>query len=230
MKLVAGIIPLTLLGCAGSPTSDTGPVARCETTDCFFQRDVRDFDIVDRSTLIVYVGRQRCPFVVELDGFDCDLTFTPQIEFFQGTPGNLGNVSPVSSGQVCSSTRSLHVYTGILDPGGLTSDSPIDPRTGRQTDTERFDRPLGGGEVGVGRGRGEGFPDAISMEDACRVRDIRSINDDQLIELYVEEGVVAPLPPIGAGEIQVPEAEASSGDQPAATEPDGSAGDPEAAQ
>lgn len=202
MKVFAGIIPLILFGCAGTQTSDTGPAARCETTDCFFERDVRDFEIIDRQTLIVYVGRQRCPFVLELDGFDCDLTFTPEVQFFQGSLGQLGGVSNVSSGQVCSSTRSLYVYSGILDPRGLMPDSRIDPRTGRQTDSGGFDSPIGGG---AGGRLGDRPPlDPANAEDVCRVRDIRSINDDQLIELYVDEGVMPPPPPIGSGEIEVP--------------------------
>jgi hypothetical protein len=36
---------------------------------------------------------------------------------------------------------------------------------------------------------------------------VRSITDDQLVEFYVGRGVVAPVPPMGAGQIEVGEQE-----------------------
>jgi hypothetical protein len=39
----------------------------------------------------------------------------------------------------------------------------------------------------------------------CRIRRVASITDDELVELYVEQGVVAPPPPVGPGQIEVDE-------------------------
>jgi hypothetical protein len=37
----------------------------------------------------------------------------------------------------------------------------------------------------------------------CRVSNVTSITDDQLLEFYVGRGVLAPVPPMGTGEIEV---------------------------
>jgi hypothetical protein len=41
----------------------------------------------------------------------------------------------------------------------------------------------------------------------CRVSGVTSVTDDQLLEFYVGRGVVAPVPPMGTGEIEVGEQE-----------------------
>lgn len=191
----AALLPsLSLFGCAGSAVDDSGPLARCETTDCFYERDIRDFEVVDRSTIVVYVGQQRCPFVVELDGLACDIAFTPQIQFLQGAFGRIDQATGLSSGQVCHTSRNLYVYAGILDPR-------FDPTTGIGS-PGAITRPTRPGGQG-------GFGDTIRIDptagDVCRVEQVRSINDDQLLELYANEGVMPPPPPIGAGELEVPE-------------------------
>src|SRR5919109_2073170 len=88
MKVVAAV---ALLVVAGSSVAygqrrdreeDTNAVQRaCEVADCFLERDVRAFDIVDRTHVIVYVGAQRCAFHIELSGALCDLTFAPELFF-----------------------------------------------------------------------------------------------------------------------------------------------------
>ncbi|HEY9183004.1 MAG TPA: hypothetical protein VIQ99_07375, partial [Gammaproteobacteria bacterium] len=51
---------------------DTGAVERaCGVTECFFERDIRGFEVIDQTHLIVYVGSQRCAFHVELYGTAC---------------------------------------------------------------------------------------------------------------------------------------------------------------
>jgi hypothetical protein len=56
----------------------------------------------------------------------------------------------------------------------------------------------------------------------CQVTTVTSMTDDQLVELYVARGVVPPLPPMGAGEIEVGEQEepdaAPGADEEAAAE------------
>ncbi|HEX7080325.1 MAG TPA: hypothetical protein VF329_04875 [Gammaproteobacteria bacterium] len=208
MKLLAAsLLPLMVVGCAGAPTtSDTGPADRCEVTDCFFERDVRSFEVVDSDTVVVYVGSQRCPFVVELEGIACDVAIAPQIHFMQAALGRFDRVAPVRSAQICSTTTGLYLYAGIIDPSALFDRESIDPITGRR-------RGLGGFPSDDA-----GFDGAIQVDptsrDICRVDDIRSVNDDQLIELFVEEGVAAPPPPVGSGELEVPEQPEEAGAAP----------------
>ncbi|MBN1237141.1 MAG: hypothetical protein JXB36_01505 [Gammaproteobacteria bacterium] len=208
MRLAVCIVASWLIGCAGNPSEDTGPVARCETTDCFYERDVRSFQVVNRSTIVVYVGQQRCPFVVELDGLACDVSIAPQIHFFQLAVGRLDRATGVREPQVCSTTRGLYAYTGILDPSLLGASDRIDPVTGRPGGFGRT-APGGFGRSTPG-GVGEEVAIDPTMQDMCRVRRIRSMNDDQLLELYADEGVMPPPPPIGHGQLEVPE----SADEP----------------
>jgi hypothetical protein len=213
MRFVACIVALSSVGCASSPTSDTGPVARCEVTDCFFERDIRDFEVIDRETVVVYVGQQRCPFIVELDGFDCDVSFTAQIQFFQGALGRAGQATSVANSQICASSRSVYLYSGILDPTIMRQEGRMDP-AGRRAGPGSFGRPGPGG-----------FGDSVPVDatrDMCRVREIQSINDDQLLELYAEQGVMPPPPPIGGGELEVPE---EIGEESAATQERSAEGD-----
>src|SRR5690606_22016224 len=61
---------------------DTAATKRaCGVADCFLDRDVRDFEGIDETHVIVYVGQQRCAFHVEVRGTLCDLTFAPELYF-----------------------------------------------------------------------------------------------------------------------------------------------------
>ncbi len=61
MRLSIASSVLLIAGCASSPTDDTAAIDRaCTVADCFFERDVRDFEVIDGTTLIVYTGSQRC--------------------------------------------------------------------------------------------------------------------------------------------------------------------------
>ncbi|RPI63721.1 MAG: hypothetical protein EHM50_01885, partial [Lysobacterales bacterium] len=86
MKL--GVLSLGLLaavaahGQRNSKEDDTAATKRaCGVEDCFYERDVRDFEVIDRTHLIVYTGSQRCAFHVEVSGTLCDLTFAPELYF-----------------------------------------------------------------------------------------------------------------------------------------------------
>src|SRR5678816_954537 len=82
MKLgVAGSI-LFLACCLTRLAGDANAGERaCNVKDCFYARDVRNFDVIDKSTVIVYVGSQRCAFRVEMRGTFCDLTYAPELVF-----------------------------------------------------------------------------------------------------------------------------------------------------
>lgn len=154
MRLAAPLFLLVLAGCAGAPTDTSTPLSRaCTPSNCFNERNVRDFEVIDERTLVVYVGSQRCPFMVELDGMFCDLTFTPTLHFRSaGIP-----FSEVNTGRVCSFGRTY------IDAGPF----------GREED------------------------------ERCRVRDVVSMTDDELVDLYVNQGAIPPLPPVGSGELEV---------------------------
>lgn len=192
MKRAARLLPLLVVGCAtGQTTSDTRLPQPCRVTDCFMERDVRDFDIIDRSTVVVYVGQQRCPFVVELRDVTCDLTFTPAIAFFQTALGRQDRLTPLQSGRVCATTRGLVLYSGIPSPALLQQEEIAGVFGGRRQSGFPRSDPFEGS-----------FPVDPSTDDVCRVSDIRSINDDQLVELLAKTN--SPPPPVGEGQLEVP--------------------------
>lgn len=211
MKSAAGLLPLVVAGCAASQTTSDADLPRsCTVADCFYERDVRDFDIIDRNTVVVYVGRERCPFVVELQDLTCDATFAPSIAFFQTALGRIDRLAPLESGRVCATTRGLVLYAGIPAPSLLQQQDAFESRLGtRRPDGFPRSDPLGGT-----------FPVDPNSDDICRVTDIRSITDDQLVELLAEAN--APPPPVGEGELEVPEEGPEQGSEERSDEPEGS--------
>ena len=174
---------------------DTGASKRsCGVTDCFLEREVRDFEVIDRTHLVVYVGPQRCAFHVELSGAFCDLTFAPDLYFRRtnevpdvSAPG--GDISPASNPRVdpfyalessrrgrpdlkiCGNDLTVQVHGGVFTESGA------------DTGTDRF-----------------GYP-----RTDCQISSVDAITDDQLMEFYVSRGVAAPPPPMGTGEIEIGE-------------------------
>lgn len=212
MKRIAGIVMVALAGCAANPSSDdTGPAARCSVTDCFNQSSIRSFEVLDDRTAVVYVGPQRCPFVVEVDGFNCQLTFTPELRFFQPIYGS--SRATEKTGQICGSRDTLYVYTGVADPALTQGIGPLEGGP-PATDTLGRRRDSFGDRLGSSRSPTSGVADVtvdtINNNEVCRVTDIRSITDDQLIELRVKQGAPPP-PPVGQGRIQVPAGGAGQG-------------------
>jgi hypothetical protein len=169
-------IPLWLAACTSTSQVSNEPVDRCETTDCFNQQQVRNFEIVDETTLVVYVGNQNCPFRVEFSGAFCDLTFLPgtDLVFRPDTMRAIREPDNISM-RVCSRDTNLGIDEGPFStaPGG------------------------------------DDFPDD---RNPCRIRDIASLTDDELLELYVEKRITAPPPPFGTGEITVPDEPVEEGE------------------
>lgn len=136
-----------LAGCATNPSQVVSP--RCDLFDNCFDRDrVRSFEFLDRDTVIVEVGPYRCPFLVEVDGFDCQLGFAGRLAFYD------------DDRRICSLDNALLVTDAF---------SPT-------------------------------FP-----QDVCRVREVRAISEDELLERYATSGRIPPPPPTGTGELQVEE-------------------------
>lgn len=164
------IVGVTLCGMSDLQAQST----RCRTSDCFTDRDVRDFEILSDDTLVAYVGRDRCPYLLTVDPLFCDLRYLPEVSFVK----TRGRTDFGSATRVC--TYDLGVG---LDPMGFSS------RDSRSGSSIRI--------PGEDPARGAMF----SGDLPCRLVDFRAISDDEIIELYVDQGLVAPPPPIGTGQI-----------------------------
>ncbi len=209
MRLVlTGAAACALAGCAGAPArDDTQPVARaCTVSDCFYERDIRAFEVIDKTTLIVYVGSQRCPFEMKLQGFACDMTFAPFIAFHSrnpidesgrdvfGQPIGAGLPAPgrSTSQRVCSNDIGLGVDGGIFsdtadDVTQTASPRSVRPRTrnpGEISNDLKVDKPI--------------------TRSQCQILSVASMTDDQLVDLLVSKKHMPPPPPIGKAEVEVP--------------------------
>lgn len=202
MKLSA--ISVALLVATGSAAAqrgdrnETGAVDRaCTVNECFEEADIRDFEVIDRTHLIVYVGAQRCAFHVELRGTLCDMTFAPELYFRRANElpvdrgGSIAGATNPRSGsrptdfdafdlatrerrdlKICANDLSVQVHGGAFTESGSAS-----------TTTDRFGNP----------------------RTDCVVSGVTSVTDDQLLEFYVSRGVISPVPPMGTGQIEVGE-------------------------
>jgi hypothetical protein len=203
MKLVWACV-IIAVSCSASAQrgkrDDTGAVNRtCGVGECFLEAEVRDFEVIDRTHVIVYVGSQRCAFHVELHGTFCDLTFAPEL-FFRRT-----NEIPT-----IAADRSITGDETLPRSGGRGFDA-LDQQRRERRDLRVCDNDL---TVQV---HGGAFTESGALDQPtdrfgnprtdCRISSVRSITDDQLVEFYVGRGVVAPVPPMGAGQIEVGEQE-----------------------
>ena len=183
---------LTLIACTTASQTSDQPPDRCPTTDCFSQQQVRDFEVIDSTTLVLYVGNQDCPFLVEFTGSFCDLTYA-------------------------GST------TLIFRPDSLHEDFGSDIRLSRICA-----RDIG---IGVDQDPFNTDPGESNLPGntlACHIRNVESMTDDELLELYVNRQGVPPPPPVGTGQITVPdeesaEAGAAEGTEEGAATPSGDA-------
>lgn len=205
-----GVLCLCLLAATAADAQrknrddDTEATKRaCSVEDCFLERDIRDFEVIDRTHLIVYVGQQRCAFHIELSGALCDLSFAPEL-YFRG------------SGEVPMITTDRY---DPLAPGDRTvprASRPSDFDTFAIQQRERRDLRICRNDLSIQVHGGQFTESAASGAPTdrfgnprtdCRVSSVRSITDDQLVEFYVARGVIPPLPPMGSGQIEVGEQE-----------------------
>jgi hypothetical protein len=208
MRLALIVLPLlaVALACDAAPkkrrknaADTTQPLERvCNVQDCFLEREIRDFEVVDHTTLIVYVGSQRCAFQIELRGTFCDLTFAPEIFFRSPNDFERSDDRDIFSASPSSRLGDLRVCSndiGISVDGGVFTENT--------TSTQPPDR--------YGNRRSE-----------CQISSVDAVTDDEIVQLYVDHGVAPPPPPMGSGEIEVGEQEddadeaAPSGETPAA--------------
>jgi hypothetical protein len=209
MRLALIVLPLlaVALACDAAPkkrrknaADDTQPLERaCSVQDCFLEREVRDFEVIDHTTLIVYVGSQRCAFQIELRGTFCDLTFAPEIYFRSPNDPLRRDENDLFAGSASSRLADLRVCSndiGIGVDGGVFTENP--------TSSQPSDR--------FGNRRSE-----------CQISSVDAVTDDEIVQLYVDHGVAPPPPPMGSGQIEVGEQEsdeaAPAGEQPATEDP-----------
>ena len=110
MRLTAIGAALVVAGCAGTQTADTTQAAKraCGGMSCFYEREVRDFEVINHTTLIVYVGADRCPYQVELSGTFCDMEFAPELYFTSPTQAaNTGGVSRAADAVIPASPTTV---------------------------------------------------------------------------------------------------------------------------
>ncbi len=194
------------------PTGDAYAGDRaCNVKDCFSARDVRNFDVIDKSTVIVYIGSQRCAFKVELRGTFCDLTYAPELVFSDPKDVPLGEQDPRIQHQQRNNPGSAGVSFAEPDdpnlPGqkrGRPSLKVCDNNLGLQVSGGAFSNstlanPLD--PLSDPSARRDRFGRAVIAD--CQVSSVASITDDQVVEIYVAHRVTPPLPPMGSGEIQV---------------------------
>jgi hypothetical protein len=189
MRLTTIGAALVVAGCAGTQTADTTQAAKraCGGISCFYEREIRDFEVINHTTLIVYVGAERCPYQVELFGTFCDMEFAPELYFTSATQAqNTGGASRAADAIV---------------PASPTT-PPLDPRSPAHTLT---DLRICSNDISIGVSGGSftNDPSNQSRRPDCQIQSVASLTDDKLIELYVRKGVVAPPPPVGSGQIQV---------------------------
>ena len=194
--LCLGVLAVAAAHAQRNKDDDTGATKRaCSVEECFFARDIRDFEVIDQTHLIVYTGSQRCAFHIELRGTMCDMTFAPELYFTRNgdipESGVTGGAEPIPGRGPADPFNALETarhndrHLRICD-----NDMAISVHGGRFTEgntgtvqTDRFGNPR---------------PD-------CQVFTVTSITDDQLVEFWVGRGVVPPVPPMGTGEIEVGE-------------------------
>ena len=94
-QLLLTAVCLSFTGCATTTSTEMSTRPACNPrSQCFNQGAVRDFRMRDRDTILVEVGANRCPYVVEVDGSFCDLGFASTIAFQN------------RNGRICSAGRS----------------------------------------------------------------------------------------------------------------------------
>ena len=215
--VLGGSCVVALAACATSSTSTTGEALdrTCTVTDCFYQRDVRDFEVIDDTTLIVYVGPQRCAFHLELTGTFCDMTMAPDL-YFRTEPQRASILQP-----------STDEFGNRRAPRSSIPEAEIRRQEANRNLASNRICANDFAEVDGGV-----FTDVFEESTAgmrqsqCRITNVTSITDDQLVELYVDLGVAPPPPPVGPGRIAVgeeaeapPETTAPATDTPAEDAP-----------
>jgi hypothetical protein len=158
---------------------------RCLTSECFREGRIRDFNIIDRGTLIVFVGQDRCAFKIEVDELACNLTFLPEVAFFDRREKRMDYLlRPRTPTEDALDNK----YDGAVsgNPGSSTRRICTNSTT-LALKTQGFADDIG-----------DGLPPS---EAPCRILSIDAVTDSELLELLVDEDLILPPPPVGIGDI-----------------------------
>jgi hypothetical protein len=73
-------------GCAATGQQSTSALpsasaAECAESECFFAGNVRDFKVLDDTTLVVWASSRRCPYIVKLARRCGDMRFANTLGF-----------------------------------------------------------------------------------------------------------------------------------------------------
>jgi hypothetical protein len=209
LRVISAAVTLALATSAAngqrSGKNESEAVSRaCSVEECFLENQVRDFEVIDETHLIVYVGSQRCAFHVELRGALCDLSFAPEL-YFRRT-----NEVPMIVAQRPSDGRDVGSPTTPRVGGRSTDFDAFELETRERRDLRICHNDLSiqvhGGRWTESQASGGLATDRFgNPRTDCRVSSVTSVTDDQLLEFYVGRGVIAPVPPMGTGEIEVGE-------------------------
>jgi hypothetical protein len=225
LRVICATATLALATCAAygqrNSRNETEAVGRaCSVEDCFLEAQVRDFEVIDETHLIVYVGAQRCAFHVEVRGALCDLSFAPELYFRRTNEVPMIVAQRPSDGVTSGNSTTPRV-------GSRASDfDPFELEARERRDLRICDNDLSiqvhGGRWTESQASGGLTTDRFgNPRTDCRVSSVTSVTDDQLLEFYVGRGVVAPVPPMGTGQIEVgeQEEEGAASSPPAETQP-----------
>jgi hypothetical protein len=193
--------------CVVNATGPTRAAERaCSVKECFSANDVRKFDVIDRTTLIVYTGSQRCPFQVELRGTFCDMTFAPELVFSDPTELPQGE----GDRRLLSNDPSTRAFSPVENPNlpssrrGRASLRVCDNNLRLQVSGGAFtDEPFANPNDPAADGPLRRDPRFLNSRAACDLASVKSLTDDQVLEIYVAHGLVPPPPPMGPGQIEV---------------------------
>ncbi len=189
MRYTIILLAAAATGCAGTPENEARTAERCSAEECFRQRDIRRVEVLDDRNVIVYTGARECPFRVEVSGFACRLDFALDVNFVQREPGSQ-----------FSSERGRYSA-----PQRVCSHTPrVEVYTGV------FDQAR---QQAVGGGIRDEAPG-----EACRVVNVDSLTDDEVIELFVDRRLAPPPPPMGGGRLETPEQDDDDGGAAESTE------------
>jgi hypothetical protein len=189
MRLTTIGAALVVAGCAGTQAADTTQAAKraCGGIGCFYEREVRDFEVINHTTLIVYVGAERCPYQVELRGTFCDMQFATEVYF--------------NSSAERHTTSPAGVNDSVLAPAPGSPQYELGSSSNHLSDLKICSNDI---SIGVSGGAFTRNPTNNQTRTSdCQISSVASLTDDKLMELYVRAGVVPPPPPMGAGQIQV---------------------------
>jgi hypothetical protein len=185
----------TLAGLAAASLAIVSPASAqsgdCFDMECFYDRQIRDFRVIDSETVIVYIGNERCPYLVKTQGYYCDLKYIPDIDFFherewrQMSRRDRGNEQQI---RIFGRRGGALGAQGIDRQDGFTRNDRICKNNAMQYALDTF-------------GFGPYYQGDVPVDQAeCPVVSVTKIVDDDLIELYTKQGMPPP-PPMGNGDI-----------------------------